>query len=212
MADHLTDEEQSERIKKWWAENYKSLLLSIVIVSAGYYGYNSYVENQQQSAENASHLFNQMAEQSAAKQWDKVASTAKKLIEDDSIAAYSEAARLSLAKVAVAKKEYPQAITELKTLISQGKNVALVSVAKVRLARVYLQTKQYDEGLNLLENIKEQEFAPQMFELRGDLLQQKGDKDAAVKAYEKAINKAKSLSIPVQGIERKIDYLNTSES
>lgn len=211
MSEHLTDEEQSERIKKWWADNYKSLLMSVVVVAAGYYGYNSYTQNQTQLAENSSQLFGQMVEQSQAQQWDKVSATANKILEDGSVESYSNAARLSLAKVAVVKEDYPQAIKELKTLIKEGKEEALVAVAKIRLARVYLQTQEYDAGLALFTTIKADEFAPQMLELRGDFLQQKGDKAAAIKAYENAASKAKELNIPIQGIERKLDNLKTAE-
>lgn len=211
MSEHLTDEEQSERVKKWWADNYKSLLMSIVVVAAGYYAYNSYTQNQTQVSELNSKLFGQMVEQSQAQQWDKVSATANKILEDGSVESYSNAARLSLAKVAVVKEDYPQAIKELKTLIKEGKEEALVAVAKIRLARVYLQTQEYDAGLALFTTIKTDEFAPQMLELRGDFLQQKGDKEAAITAYENAASKAKELNIPIQGIERKLDNLKTAE-
>lgn len=209
MAEHLTDEEQSERIKKWWADNYKSLLMSIVIVAAGFYGYNSYTRHQTNQQEQASELFSKLVEQTQKKQWENVAETANLLIKADTVTAYSQSARLSLAKVAVVKENYPQAITELKTLIDEGKDSALVEVAKIRLARVYLQTKQYDEGLNLLDTINAEEFAPQQLELRGDLLKQKGDKAGAIKAYEDAENKAQALNIPMQGISRKLNHIKT---
>lgn len=211
MAEHLTDEEQSERIKKWWADNYKSLLMSLVIVAAGYYAYNSYTQNQTQQTERASQLFGQLVEHSQTQQWDKVTAAANEILEDGSVESYSNAARLSLAKVAVVKEDYAKAINELNTLIKEGKEAVLVEVAKIRLARVYLQTQEYDSGLELLANVKEGEFAPQMLELRGDFLQQKGDKEAAITAYEDAASKAKELNIPIQGIERKLDNLKTTE-
>lgn len=211
MAEHLTDEEQSERVKKWWADNYKSLLLSIVIVGAGYYAYNSYTSHHQKQAEASSQLFQQMVTQSQAKQWDKVALTAENLLKQSTVAAYQDAARLSLAKIAVVKKDYPKAIEQLQSLIKQSKEAALVNVATIRLAKIYLQTQDYTKGLDLLKAPKVSEFAPQMLELRGDLLLQKGDKADALKAYQEAQSKATTLNTPLQGIERKIDYLSSTE-
>ncbi len=211
MAEHLTDEEQSEKVKKWWADNYKSLLLSIVIVGAGYYGYNSYMNNKQQQAEASSQLFQQMAEQSQSQQWDKVAQTAEDLLKQSSVATYQDAARLSLAKVAVVKKDYPKAIEQLKSLLAKSKEVAILSVARIRLAKLYLQTANYQAGLDLLKETNVAEFTPQMLELRGDLLYKKGDLKEALNAYKEAQKQATSVSIPLQGIERKIDYLSTVE-
>ena len=56
MSDYLSDEERSEQLKKWWDENWKSLvggvLLAIVAV-VGWNQYQSYTFERSESAATA---------------------------------------------------------------------------------------------------------------------------------------------------------------
>ncbi|MCD8531113.1 MAG: tetratricopeptide repeat protein [Saccharospirillaceae bacterium] len=65
MTEYRTDEEQAELLKKWWSENGKSLLATIVIVAGGWFGWNSYQANQQATAESASMLYSQLVDKVA---------------------------------------------------------------------------------------------------------------------------------------------------
>ena len=47
MADHLSEEEQIEAFKRWWAENGLQTLLSIVLVVGGYFGWQGWQQHQQ---------------------------------------------------------------------------------------------------------------------------------------------------------------------
>ena len=58
MSEELrTEEEQVEAMKKWWNENGKSLIITVVVVLAGYFGWNSYQENQRVQGEAAASIY-----------------------------------------------------------------------------------------------------------------------------------------------------------
>ena len=62
MAEHLSDEEQLENLKKWWRE-YGVVAITVVTLSVGgYFGSVFYKERQQSQAEEASVLYQQMME------------------------------------------------------------------------------------------------------------------------------------------------------
>ena len=42
MADHITEEEQIEALKRWWDENGKQVVLAIVLTVGGYFGWQAY--------------------------------------------------------------------------------------------------------------------------------------------------------------------------
>merc|ERR1712000_353720 len=46
-----TDEEQAEALKKWWADNGKSLLITVLIAGGGFFGWNTWKEKQQATGE-----------------------------------------------------------------------------------------------------------------------------------------------------------------
>jgi len=57
VADHLTEEEQIEALKAWWAENGVKTLVSIVLIVGGYFSYQSWDQNKQLQAEIASGIW-----------------------------------------------------------------------------------------------------------------------------------------------------------
>jgi predicted negative regulator of RcsB-dependent stress response len=61
MSEELrTEEEQVEALKKWWSENGKSLIVTLVVVLTGYFGWNGYQENQRAQGEAASSIYQQL--------------------------------------------------------------------------------------------------------------------------------------------------------
>lgn len=62
MSAHLTEEEQLEALKRWWADNGKSLIVAVVLGVGGFLGFNSWQDNRQASDEAASAQYEQIAE------------------------------------------------------------------------------------------------------------------------------------------------------
>ena len=53
MADYLTEEEQVEAFKNWWAENGLRLLAVGVLIIGGYFGWQGWEKSQAEKAEKA---------------------------------------------------------------------------------------------------------------------------------------------------------------
>ena len=109
MSEELrTEEEQVEAIKNWWNENGKSLIITVVVVLAGYFGWNGYQENQRTQGEAAASMYQQLmskatkplTEQTEADKTE-LETVAAQLKTDYPDSLYAQFASLYLAKFAI---------------------------------------------------------------------------------------------------------------
>ncbi|MEH6448228.1 MAG: tetratricopeptide repeat protein [Oleispira sp.] len=215
MSEELrTEEEQVEAIKKWWNENGKSLIITIVVVLAGYFGWNGYQENQRVQGEAASSIYQQLvnkatkplAEQTEADKTE-IETVAAQLKAEFPNSLYAKFAGLYLAKFAIEANNFEAAAAELQSLVDAGEKGPIAYLAQVRLARVFIQQEKLDEALALVAATPEASFAAQYEEVKGDVLFAKGDLAEALSAYQAARAAATSLGINTQVLLRKIDDL-----
>jgi len=215
MSEELrTEEEQVEAIKKWWNENGKSLIITIVVVLAGYFGWNGYQENQRVQGEAASSIYQQLvnkatkplAEQTEADKTE-IETVAAQLKAEFPNSLYAKFAGLYLAKFAIEANNFEAAAAELQALVDAGEKGPIAYLAQVRLARVFIQQEKLDEALTLVATTPEASFAAQYEEVKGDVLFAKGDLAKALSAYQAAHAAATSLGINTQVLLRKIDDL-----
>ena len=54
MADHITEEEQIEALKRWWDDNGKQTILAIVLTVGGYFGWQAWTQHVDEQAAAAS--------------------------------------------------------------------------------------------------------------------------------------------------------------
>ena len=66
MADHITEEEQIEALKRWWDENGKQVILAIVLTVGGYFGWEAYSDHAEEQAAAASLVYQQILDNIAA--------------------------------------------------------------------------------------------------------------------------------------------------
>lgn len=215
MSEELrTEEEQVEAIKKWWNENGKSLIITIVVVLAGYFGWNGYQENQRVQGEAASSIYQQLvnkatkplADQTEADKTE-IETVAAQLKAEFPNSLYAKFAGLYLAKFAIEANNFEAAAAELQALVDAGDKGPIAYLAQVRLARVFIQQEKLDEALALVATTPEASFAAQYEEVKGDVLFAKGDLAKALSAYQAARAAATSLGINTQVLLRKIDDL-----
>jgi predicted negative regulator of RcsB-dependent stress response len=215
MSEELrTEEEQVEAIKKWWNENGKSLIITIVVVLAGYFGWNGYQENQRVQGEAASSIYQQLvnkatkplAEQTEADKTE-IETVAAQLKAEFPNSLYAKFAGLYIAKFAIEANNFEAAAAELQALVDAGEKGPVAYLAQVRLARVLIQLEKFDEALALVATTPEASFAAQYEEVKGDALFAKGDFAKALSAYQAARAAATSLGINTQVLLRKIDDL-----
>jgi predicted negative regulator of RcsB-dependent stress response len=215
MSEELrTEEEQVEAIKKWWNENGKSLIVTVVVVLGGYFGWNGYQENQRAQGEAASSIYQQLvnkatkplAEQTEADKTE-LETVAAQLKAEFPTSLYAQFAGLYLAKFAIEADNFDAAAVELQSLVDAGDQSPVTYLAQVRLARVFIQQEKLDEALALVAIVPEASFAAQYEETKGDVLFAKGDFAGALAAYQAARTSATALGINTQVLQRKIEDL-----
>jgi predicted negative regulator of RcsB-dependent stress response len=209
-----TEEEQVEAIKNWWNENGKSLIVTVVVVLGGYFGWNGYQEQQRTQGEAASSVYQQLVnkatkpvtEQTEADKLE-LETVAAQLKEEFPGSLYAKFGGLYLAKFAIEANDFEGAAAELQALVDAGDKGPITYLAQVRLARVFIQLEKLDEALVLVETTPEASFTTQYEETKGDVLFAKGELTAALTAYQAARASATALGINTQVLQRKIDDL-----
>lgn len=214
MAELRTEEEQIEAIKNWWADNGKSLLVGVVIVLAGYFGFNAYKNHVRGQGEQASAIYQQALELVDAKgdaEQAKKTQLFNQLKTEFASTPYAAYAALFLAKDAVEASDFTMAENELRYVQQNPVDEPMKMLANVRLAMVLKEEKKYDEALALVTGVESGTFAGQYLEVKGDILFAQGNTDAARDAYQlaKAAVQQAGTSNPV--LDMKLDNLAVAQ-
>ena len=142
-----TDDEQVEKLKKWWEENGRSVIAGVVIGVGGLFGYRSWIDFQESQAEAASAHFVQVVEALESSKRPVVVEQAEILISDYSDSEYATLARFALARSFIEIGDFEQARDQLQQIVGSVGDAPLGFLARKRLASVQLQLAQPDQAL-----------------------------------------------------------------
>ena len=205
MASHYEDEAEVENLKRWWKENWKSLVAGLVIGLGAIGGYEGYRRYQAAQAEQASQIYEDLKAAVTAKKADEASALGDKLIADFAKTPYAASAALRLAQQGVELGKLDDAAKRLQWVADNSKDDGLRDLAKLRLARVLWQQKKNDDALKLTDG-EHGAYNALFSELRGDIKLSQGDRAAARSAYEAAV-KASDATAVDPGLQRKVDEL-----
>ncbi len=207
MTELRTEEEQIAAIKKWWAENGRSLLIGIGLALAIVFGWKAYQNSQIQMKSEASGLYQQLITEATKNNFDNeeantlayLATEIKTKFESTEYALY---AAMFLAKDAVAQKNYEAAKNELNWVLSNTDDARIQHIVKARLARILSAEGQHEEALALLQ-VGLKQFEPAFLELKGDINKRMGNEDQAIEAYRSAYQliKDKPQTLPLLAVK-----------
>lgn len=191
MSDLRTEEEQIELMKRWWADNGKSLIIGLLLAVAAVGGWKWWQADQQAKAEAASSAYEQLIDvMNKPELTDEERATAKHLAvtlqEEHKGSLYADYAALFEAKLLVAADQYDAAAAVLQKLSSATENTMIKEVAGVRQAQILWQQGSNQQALDLLKGLKADAYKGNAEELKGDILTEMDDKEAARTAYESA--------------------------
>ena len=195
-----TDEEQIEAIKIWWAENGKSLLLTLVLAIGAVFGYRAWENQALEDAETASSLYESMTVPMVGEQIidlsaeiiESTRSVGNQLKIDHSETTYAFLGALYMAKISVEMNDLESAETELQWMLDNDVEDTLKPIVLIRLAYVIAAQGKLEEALSLVSedqierNVKA--HSSSWYELQGDLYYQLGEMEKARKAYQRAID------------------------
>jgi predicted negative regulator of RcsB-dependent stress response len=188
VDEDLSDLERLEAAKKWWNENYKSILLGalIAVVVVGgwrYWQYRTQVRNEAASA-----LFGDLVKDMQKHDDAAALKTGGQLMDQYSDTAYATHAALALAQLQASANKYPESEKMLQWAVDHGQDPGLQMLARLRLARVRLAAGDAKSALASLDTPDAGGFAPLFDALRGDVEMKLGDAAQARDAYKKALD------------------------
>jgi predicted negative regulator of RcsB-dependent stress response len=196
-----TEEEQVDKIKKWWNSNGKQILAGAALGLVGVFGWNSYGDYQDSQALNARTLYLSYASDSTN------IGAYDKLIKDHSSSSYADQATFLMANYLFEAGNYALALDSLKPLISR-ENVVIASTAILRSASLHLQLGEHNEALAILDVDSGEGFSGLFYNLTGDIFLDLNNKEEAKKYYSLAIENITANSSLTQLIQIKLDDLN----
>ena len=204
--DVLTDDhEREELVRNWWKENWKPIILGIVIalgLLVGYRQWQAYeLKQSQQTAYEMYQIKTQLhLKQSGAEEQAKTFITAHEDI-------YGALLALDLAAQQAQNGQYAKAL-ELLAQVEQNGGKLLFAPATLAKAKIQAANNSFDEALKTLDTIKEDAYQIETAEVRGDLLKQQGDLKGAHDAYKKALTLCAEKKQPISTLlQLKFDNL-----
>jgi predicted negative regulator of RcsB-dependent stress response len=182
----LEQQEQLDQLKHFWKQ-YGNLITWLLVAALGAYAaWTGYLYWQQQRAQGAGGLYEELDRAAAAGQADKVKQALADLKAKYAGTTFAEQGALLAARSASAGKKSDDAIAALQWLVREGKSPDLVAVGRLRLAGLLMDNKQYDEALKTLSADLPAEYAAAVADRKGDILFAQNKKDEAGKAYQDA--------------------------
>jgi len=187
-----TEDQQVERIKEFWHEHGKGIVVGAILGFGLFYGWRYYDASVTAAKEATSDRFNQVTELLQNNEAG-AAEAAQEFLQANQENTYAHLAALELAKQAVDKGDYATAVTALQ-VVRDHADANLRAIADIRQARILLQQDQYDAALSALNTEKPEAFTVTVAELRGDVLVEQGDIEGARAAYQVAADGASGSS------------------
>ena len=207
MDVYTAEDQQIEKIKKWWRENGLSVVLGLTLGISGMFGWRYWQAEQVERSEAASALYSDMiaslqnADNTAARQ------SADKILADYENTTYGVFALMNLAALAVADDDLDTAESHLSRALEKSGDASLSHVIRIRLIRILISRDKLEQARALTDRQDKGAFTAGYDELIGDISVIQGDIHAARAAYQQAINKMRADGRDVSTLELKLNNI-----
>lgn len=195
MADHITEEEQIEALKRWWEENGKQTILGIALIVGGYFGWQAWTDHSADQASAASLVYQEMLENmeglNSGQALTEPEQLSVNLLADQLKAEHTDTqyafyAALAKAKLAVDAGDLDAAASELQWAMDNADDTN-ESIARLRLARVESARGNLDSALKLVQGVDAGDMKSAYEDAKGDFYLAQGNSAAAFTAYQSAL-------------------------
>ncbi|QIK37420.1 tetratricopeptide repeat protein [Caldichromatium japonicum] len=194
-----TDEERLEAIKRWWKDNGTAIIAGALIGLGLIWGWRLWIGHQQQTATQASVLFEQLILAASDKQTEAVLKHSAALADAFGSTAYPALGALVAAKVLYEAGQVSEAMNQLQRAIDQAPDPAIARLAALRLARIQFAENQVEAAAKTIERYDTSPaFAADFAAVRGDIALTRGDRAAAESAYQRAIELGSPLAMLIR--------------
>ena len=218
MAMNAAEEETLESLKKWWDENGKQLIATVVVVALGFGGYNFWESQQVAIQGEASDLYEEIleltlldpGEEIAADDAGEIVQLSERLRAEYGQTAYAAFGSLFAAAQHVAADDLAAAEEALQWVIDNPggglfsePDEGLLLTANLRLGRVILAQGDAQRALDLVNGVDPKTFEAGFSELRGDIylaLDREADARDAFLAAQEAGSQSEALRMKLDNL------------
>lgn len=204
---HYDDEDQAQRVKQWWKENWKALAAGLVLGLAGILGWDQYKAHQASRGADAARMFEDLKTALVTDKSDDANSIADKLKTSFADTPYAAQGLLRIAQHAVEKGRFDEALPPLAWVAANAEDKALRPLAQLRQARLLAQQGKFDEAVKLIDGNADESYTALVQELRGDILLAQGNRKDARASFQKALSTSDEAAANRETLQRKIDDL-----
>lgn len=209
--DFLTDDQQAAQVKGWLRQNGPFLIAGVVLGLGGLFGWNQWQRYQEQRAEAASVLYDQLLQSVRGQQVDAAAGQLRQLESEFASSAYVDQGRLSMAGLYVLRSKPDEAIAQLQLVVDKGDADEIRHIARLRLARLLSSNDRHEEALKVLDVSGTGAFTPLFHDVRGDVYYAMGKLPEARSEYEQALNGESAATVlDMAYVTAKLDELGGS--
>lgn len=206
-----TEQEELETLQKWWKENGRSAVVGLVLGLGGVFGWTAWQSRAEATAERVSVVYQSMVEMAASDDHAEALLRADQIIRDQPDSEYAALAGLLGAKSAFAVGRMDDANRLLGWVVGNASRAELRDLARIRSARLLRQQDEPEEALAMLTEVGTPAFAAAVEELRGDILVDDRQSEAAARAYETALASDSMTSGTRARLQMKLDDLGRSD-
>ncbi len=204
---HYDDEDQAQRVKQWWKDNWMALAAGLVLGLGAIIGWDQYKAHKADRSVEAARLFEDLKTALLSDKAEEANTIADKLKTDYSATPYAAQGLLRIAQHAVEKGRFDEALPPLAWVAQNAEDAVLKPLATLRQARVLSQQGKFDEAIKLLDGATEDSYKALAEELRGDILLAQGNRKGARESFEKALASSDAAAANRETLQRKIDDL-----
>ena len=173
-----------ERIVSWLEENYKGLILGIIVGLSILYGYKAYISSENTSQLELSRQYDLAIVQYNSGKIESLLKFSKDNIIQNPKNIYTNLANLYSAKEMYVQSNYEEAYLFLDHIIKYSPDVEIQSLAKYRKAKLLIEQEVYNDAHLLLGD---EPINYQHLELKGDLYLIQKKYPEAINHYNEAL-------------------------
>jgi len=206
-----SEEEQVESIKKWWAENSKSLMLGVGAGLLALFSWQTWDENKRTHTLEASDVYQELTKVIQEDKFDAAIVLANQIDKTYSDTPYAALAGLQKAKAQLKTADRKSAVESLEKVASNATNNSLQHIARIRSFRIRIADGEMksviadiDAVINEEGGINPGEFVGQYEALKGDAYRLLGDIEKSRNSYIVAL---RSATLESRLLQLKLDDL-----
>lgn len=207
---YTTEDEELERIRRWWAAYGRWIVAIVVVAAIGFGSWKGWGYYRQHQSAQASRIYHDLQTAAGKNDTQGIDKAVKQLTQGYAGTPYAALAELLQAKRAVDAGKLTEAAKALQWVVDNGSQPSLQSVARLRLAQVRIAQKQPDAALSLLRTGFGEAYMPLVKELEGDAWVTKGNSQRALAAYQQALAGAQNAGLPLTALKMKIAALSAA--